>query len=121
MNTEATISEYEERLRRAQLTSDIAELSLLLDDKLVFSALDGSVIGKADDLNLHRSPGFRITRMEVVERKIQSYENAAVVNVLMDASAEFGDTTRTDKIRYIRVWSRFPDGWRIIAGSMRIE
>lgn len=53
MGIEETIVEWEERLRLAQLKSDIVELSILLDENMVFSALDGSVIGKRDDLNLH--------------------------------------------------------------------
>ena len=121
MNIEATIADLEERLRQAQLASNIDELSALLNDNLIFSALDGSVIGKADDLNLYRSGDFHITKMDVLNRTIQCHENAAVVNVLMDASAQFGDTTQSDKIRYIRVWYKAPIGWRIISGSMRIE
>lgn len=121
MSTESTIASGEERLRLAQLKSDIDELSALLDDTLLFSALDGSVVGKIEDLNLHRSSEFRIAKMDMIDRQIQCYENAAVVNVLMDTSAEIGGVSQSNKIRYIRVWYRFSDGWRIISGSMRAE
>lgn len=121
MSTDATISNLEERLRSAQLKSDTNELSLLLDDSLVFSALDGAVAGKIDDISLHKSPDFRITRMNVIDREIRCHENAAIVNVLMDAAAEFGGSLQSNNIRYIRVWYRFSDGWRIISGSMRLE
>src|SRR5690606_23834959 len=52
---ESAIWACEERLRIAQLESDVAELARLLDDELMFTALDGSVVGKRDDLELHRS------------------------------------------------------------------
>jgi hypothetical protein len=121
MSIKSVIDSYEERLRVAQLKSDIDELSILLDDTLVFSALDGSVVGKMDDLNLHKSSQFRISKIDLIERKIQCYKNAAVVNALMDVSAEIGGVTQSNKLRYIRVWYRFHNGWRIISGSMRAE
>lgn len=121
MSIEKTIIGYEERLRLAQLGSDVEELNNLLADALIFSAWDGSIVGKDDDLNLHRSPEFRITKMDVIDRKIICFDGSAIVNVLMDASAEFGGETENKTFRYVRVWHEFPDGWRIISGFMRVE
>lgn len=120
MGNENEIIEYEERLRLAQLKSDIDELLLLVDDAIVFSGLDGSIIGKEDDLNLHKNPDFKISKMDVIERNIVSFDNTVVVNVLMDAAAHFGQDIQQEKIRYIRVWHKFSNGWRIISGNMRI-
>lgn len=121
MSIEAIITEYEERLRLAQFKSDINELAVLIDDGIIFSAMDGSIVGKEDDLSLHKSPDFRITKLDVIERKIESFEHSAVVSTLMAVSALFGSNEQNDKIRYIRVWHKFPEGWRIISGSMRAE
>ncbi len=121
MNIEQAISELEERLRKAQLNSDLKELSALIDDNLVFSGLDGAIIGKEDDLNLHKSEDFRISQMDLIERKIQPFGTTVVVNTLMGATAIIGGEIQSDKIRYIRVWHHFPEGWRIISGSMSVE
>lgn len=121
MTIEETITGYEERLRLAQLGSDVEELNRLLADALIFSAWDGCVVGKSDDLNLHRSPEFQITRMEVIDRNIVCFDGVAIVNVVMDTSAEFGGNAEDKKIRYVRVWHQFPDGWRIISGFMKME
>ena len=121
MNIEKIIVDLEDRLREAQLEGDIEELSHLIDDDIVFSGLDGSVVGKEDDLNLHKMEEFTITRMNLISREIHQFENTVVVNVLMDACAVFNGQSQADKIRYIRVWHKFPDGWRIISGSMRVE
>ena len=121
MNIEKTIVDLESRLREAQLQSNIEELSCLIDDDIVFSGLDGSVLGKEDDLNLHKLAEFQITRMNLISREIRLFENTVVVNVLMDACAVFNGQPQADKIRYIRVWHKFPDGWRIISGNMRTE
>lgn len=121
MNINETISELEERLRVAQLKSDIEELSALVDENLIFSGLGGRILGKEDDLNLHKSEGFQIAKMDLVERTIQSFETTVVVNTLMDATAVLGGNAQSDKIRYIRVWHKFPEGWRIVSGSMVVE
>ena len=78
-------------------------------------------MGKNDDLNLHRSPEFQITRMEVIDRNIVCFDGVAIVSVVMDTSAEFGENAEDKKIRYVRVWHQFPDGWRIISGFMKME
>ena len=118
---EATITEHEELLRLARLKSDIDELTILIDDGIIFSAMDGGIVGKEDDLNLHKPPDFRITKLDVIERKIKSFDSSVVVSTLIDASALFRTNEQNDKIRYICVWHKFPEGWRIISGSMRAE
>ena len=121
MNTEEIVIELEDRLRSAQLKSDISELSRLLDNQLVFSGLDGSIVSREADLNLHKMDEFKITKMDLISREIHWHENAAVVNTVMDACAEFSGNLQADKIRYIRVWHKSSAGWRVISGSMRLE
>jgi hypothetical protein len=119
MSNEFDISKVEERLRIAQLKGDIDELSLLLDNSLSFTALDGTLVSKLDDLNLHKSPGFSITKMEVISRWAQCFEYTAVVSSLMDVTSTIDGITKNKKIRYIRVWYRFGDDWRVVSGSMK--
>ena len=121
MKIDDAMTEFEERLRVAQLNSDVDELALLLDDNLMFSAINGEIISKKDDITLHKSPGFEITKMDLIDRKIQPFEGVAVVNTLMHVTATIDGNIQSDKLRYIRVWHEFSDGWRIIAGSMHIE
>ncbi|MGV3591757.1 MAG: nuclear transport factor 2 family protein [Gammaproteobacteria bacterium] len=120
MTPEETVIAYEERLRAAQLAGDLTELDALLDADLIFAALDGTVVRKADDLELHRSGTLRILQMDVISREIICFGTTAVVNVAMMASARIVDAVRDDRIRYIRVWHEFPDGWRIVSGSMSL-
>jgi hypothetical protein len=84
---ESCIEEYEEQLRQAQLSSDVAVLERLLDDALVFTALDGSLVGKNADLALHRSGRLRITRMDPVDLRVLHLGTIAVVSVQMEAEA----------------------------------
>jgi ketosteroid isomerase-like protein len=117
---ESMVLDHEERLRIAQLRSDVAELEELLDDELMFTALDGSIVGKNDDLELHRSGRLRITRMEPIERRIMILGNVAVVSAKMSAAASFDGATSEGLLRYTRVWRERADGYRIVAGHMSV-
>ncbi len=119
MSNEFDISKVEERLRIAQLKGDIDELSLLLDNSLSFTALDGTLVSKVDDLNLHKSPNFSITKMNVINRWSQCFEYAAVVSTLMNVTSIIDGITKNQRIRYIRIWYRFGDDWRVVSGSMK--
>jgi ketosteroid isomerase-like protein len=115
---EDAILAREEELRQAQLSGDVAALDRLIDDALVFTALDGRVVGKADDLALHRSGRLRITRMDPADRHILHLGTVAVVSVLMQASAILDGGEVSGPLRYTRVWCERADGWRVVAGHM---
>ena len=108
----------EAALRQAQLAGDVAALDRLLDDALVFTTLDGSVVGKADDLGLHRSGRLRITRMDPGDRRVVHLGAAAVVSVRMEAAATLDGVEIRGPLRYTRVWCERPGGWRVVAGHM---
>lgn len=114
------ILEYEEALRQAQLRSDVEALDRLLDDALVFTSLEGTVVGKADDLAIHRSGRLRITRMDPGDRHIVRLGSTVVVNVRMEAEATFDGVPARNALRYTRVWHERPGGWRVIAGHMSV-
>jgi hypothetical protein len=110
--TDDPILAREEELRRAQLAGDAAALDRLLDDALVFTALDGAVVGKADDLALHRSGRLRVTRMDPGDRHVLRLGTVVVVSVRMEAAATIDGVEVGGPPRYTRVWCERPDGWR---------
>ena len=114
------IKDYENQLRRAQLSSDVGALERLLDDDLVFTALDGSVVGKRDDLELHRSGRLRISKMEPGDLRVLHFGAVAVVNVQMEAEAVLDGVSSSGHLRYTRVWVQRSDGWRIVAGHISV-
>ena len=118
MTLDDEILACEAQLRQAQLTADVTVLDRLIDDRLLFTSIDGTLATKADDLALHRSGRLRITRMDVVDMKILHLEATAVVNVLMNSAAVIDGAEVTAMLRYTRAWHRRPDGWRIVAGHM---
>ena len=112
----------EAELRAAQLAGDVAALDRLLDDALVFTGLDGAVVGKADDLALHRSGRLRITRMDPADVRVVRLGPVAVVSVRMEAAATIDGVAVSGPLRYTRVWAErpggWPGGWRVVAGHM---
>jgi ketosteroid isomerase-like protein len=112
------ILEYEAQLRRAQLGSDVVALTRLLDDALVFTALDGSVVGKNDDLSLHRSGRLRIIKMEPHDCRVLDLGDVTVVSVKMQTEAILDGVKTQGPLRYTRVWRKGAVGWRIVAGHM---
>lgn len=118
MSTEHPVFDCERQLIAAQLASDVAALDRLLADDLIYTGFDGMTGGKADDLGLHRSGKFRITRMDMIEREMRDLGDVAIVIVLMDTAALFEQTPMSKKLRYTRVWARKDGAWRLAAAHL---
>lgn len=116
--TDDPIMRYEAELRAAMLTNDVAALDRLLDDDLVFTALDGTVVGKQDDLEAHRARRLRLTRMEPTDVRVLRCGGTVVVSVEVDHEGTWDGAPVGGRLRYTRVWCERPDGWRIVAGHM---
>jgi hypothetical protein len=108
----------EAALRAAQLAGDVGALDRLLDDGLVVTGLDGAVVGKADDLALHRSGRLKVTRMDPSDTRIVRFGPVAVVSVRMEAAAVVDGAAVSGPLRYTRVWREAPGGRRVVAGHM---
>jgi hypothetical protein len=120
MNIDDEILTCESELRNAQLTGDVAVLDRLLDDQLLFTAIDGRLASKADDLSSHRSGRLRITRMDPLDRRLLHLGATSVVSVRMDAEAVMDGVPVAAMLRYTRVWHKRPEGWRLVAGHMSV-
>ena len=118
MDTVDEILAREAELYRAQLASDVEALDRILDDCLMFTALDGSLVTKNDDLSLHRSGRLRITRMQPIERRMVHLGETTVVSAKMDASALMDGSRMSAVLRYTRVWHKRSGEWRVVAGHM---
>src|SRR5882724_2198150 len=116
MNNDDPIISRENEIRLAQLSGDVPALDRLLDEALIFTALDGTLVTKADDLSLHLSGRVRITKMDPSDRHILMLGPTAVVSVRMETAAVIDGVEVAKTFRYTRVWCERPDGWRVVAG-----
>jgi len=112
------ISRLEDKLRQAMLTSDVATLNELIADTLVFTMIDGSVLGKEDDLAAHRSKALTLTLLEPSDQHIQMYDDVAVVAVRTHMRGTYAGSDFEGVNRYTRVWLRTRGRWQIIAGHV---
>jgi len=118
MSIESEIAALEEQLRVAMLHSDLSVLDTLIADGLLFVAPDGSVVGKAADLELHRSGAQRISRLDFTDLLVRAHGEVAVATVAAVVSGTFKGQPFSGRFRYLRTWARTRAGWQVVAGSV---
>ncbi len=119
MNTLSQIHAHEDRLLAAQIAHDITELDNLIHDDLFFHGPDGSMFTKQMDLEAHRSGQFIIDQLEHLERDIRLLSNDVVLaSVLAETEGQVSGVPAKGRLRYLRVWQRFGNGWKVVGGSM---
>jgi ketosteroid isomerase-like protein len=117
--TDEPILAREAELRLAMLFGDVVALARLIDDALVFTGPDGAVVGKADDLEMHRSGRVRMTTVELGERQIVHLAPSIVLVVVrVELAGTFDGVAFQGPYRYTRIWAERPDGWRIVGGHV---
>ena len=115
---EAVVLALEERLRTAMLRSDVCELESLLSDDLIFMGPDGSVITKAQDIDLHCSGVQRFDYIEWQEIAVNCFGVCAVASVTTQLAGTLRDRPFEGRFRYVRFWASSSTGWRVLGGSV---
>ncbi|MDA0573779.1 nuclear transport factor 2 family protein [Burkholderia gladioli] len=116
MNGIEIIARYEAALRDAMLANDVVTLSELIDDDLVFTAPDGQVLSKDDDLDAHRARLLRLHRLDIIETRSRRVGEMVVTVTKADLAGHFGSTPIDGQFAYTRLWRASGERWRVIAG-----
>ena len=120
-HSESQIAELEERLRKAMLSSDVAELDVLIAPELLFTNYLGQLVSKQQDLDIHQSGSLKFTELTPSDQRIQLYEGFSVVSVQMHLQGSFGGTPMDEHIRFTRVWSISSAGFlQIVVGHASV-
>jgi uncharacterized protein YndB with AHSA1/START domain len=114
----STVHAAEQALRSAQLRGDVATLSKLIDDRLLFTGPDGLLYSKGDDLAAHRAGDIRIEQLEPREEHVLELGDIVVVSVRMDMRGSFKGRPFAGPARYTRVWRLTDRGWKVVAGHV---
>jgi Domain of unknown function (DUF4440) len=117
MSDIASLRSAEESLQRAQLTSDVGELDRLLHPDLTFVGPDGSVSGKADDLETHRTGAIRFERSEPEDLVVRVNDGVGVTVLTARLKGAFQGQEFDGRMRYTRAWARSDVGWRVVAAQ----
>lgn len=109
----------ERRLQQAQLTSDVAALDRLIDDRLVFTGPDGGLYSKQDDLHAHRSGQQSMTRVDEEDLAVLVVGSTGVTWFLGTLEGTLAGEPFLARVRYTRTWILDEDsGWRLIAAHV---
>jgi uncharacterized protein DUF4440 len=117
MSDVTSLRAAEESLQRAQLTSDVAELDRLLHPDLTFVGPDGSVSGKADDLEIHRTGGIRFELSEPEDLVVRVNDGVGVTVLTARLKGAFQGQEFDGRMRYTRAWAQSDAGWRVVAAQ----
>ena len=114
------IVELEARLREAQLSANVAELTALIDDDLLFAGPDGQLATKQQDLAAHRSGVVRFREHVPEELRVRRVGlNVAVTSLRARLAVEVMGTLDRGTYRYTRVWARdAAQHWRVVGGHV---
>lgn len=116
MNSIAEVEEREEALRKAMLSSDVVALSSLIDEGLVFTGPDGTVLNKAQDLSAHEAGLLKLSKLEFTDRCIKPVGDMILVATKANLTGSFGGMSIDGHYAYTRLWFRASGQWRVIAG-----
>jgi predicted amino acid racemase len=117
--TIADIERLEDRLRKAMLESDVAELDRLLSERLRFVTLEGANVGKAADLALHRSRAIHLSALTPLDHHVELCgAETALVNVAVEMAGSVNGVVFSGRFRYTRVWREEGGRIQVLAGQV---
>ncbi len=108
----------ERALQAAMRTSDVDALDRLLHPDLLAVAPDGSLVGKAADLESHRSGVFEIRSLEEESLEVVVSGDTAVTFVVLDVQGSISGEDASGRMRYTRTWTRDGGAWRVLAAHI---
>lgn len=117
MNIKTEIEELERKLLSAIKNVDLDTLEELLHHDLIFNSPTGASINREDDLETYRSGKMIVKNIVATDQTINIIEGVAVVAVTIQLEANFDKHSINGNYRYLRVWKKLDDGWKIIGGS----
>ncbi len=77
---QAQVIEAEQRLRQAQISSDVRVLDELVAPELIFTSHFGQLVHKEEELVFHRSDVLRLKEAVPSEEYSQRHEGFAVIS-----------------------------------------
>ena len=118
MSPEAAVLARESDLLTAMRTSNADLLDELLHDDLLFNGPTGETATKALDLANYRTGNINLHTVEASDPRVSTIGDDVVVAVTVLLRGSYLGQALDGRARYLRVWKRFGDGWKVIAGSV---
>lgn len=120
--TKELITQLEQSLVEAIKDNDVRFLDQALHDDLLFIAPNGQLITKVMDLDSHRAGEMIVEQITVTIEDISIIDDTAIVVIVYDTKGTMLGKPIEGKFKYIRVWKRFAEGFKVVGGScLRLE
>lgn len=108
----------EARLVAAMKASDADALDALLHDGLLFNGPTGETATKTMDLANYRSGGVKLSVVEPSDYTLSAIDDDVIVAVTVRLEGDYLGQRVVGRFRYLRVWKRYGESWRVIGGSV---
>jgi hypothetical protein len=115
--TKKDVIDAENKLFRAQISSDVDILDELLHDDLLAVAPNGEIVTKEMDLSAHRAKTMTIEDASTEINEIRISADTAISIVTMTAKGTMMGTPLEGQFRYFRVWQRFDNTLKVVGAS----
>ncbi|MDP9049618.1 MAG: nuclear transport factor 2 family protein [Acidobacteriota bacterium] len=108
------VEQLEEVWRTAVMNGDADAMDKLLSEDYVGITMAGQVVTKSQQLDRMRKRSLVVAKMEFEDVKVKLIGSTAIVTCLGEVEGTNDGDPMHGKFRYIRVYSRLPNGtWKI--------
>jgi ketosteroid isomerase-like protein len=112
---EIQIRQLERAWNQAEANQQITEVANLVDDTLVYTDYDGSIMNKSEYLKWVAAPDQKADHLFDEGMTVHVYGNAAVVNGIYRESGTNKGKKYVIRSRYTDTWIRYGSIWRCVA------
>lgn len=111
------INQCEDNFLQALRTANLNLLEGFVHDKLIYNNAFGDVLTKEEDREGFKSANPKIEKVDCIEREIQVFDDTAIVTTVIYLKALFGENMVEGKTRFLRVWKKIDNNWKIIGAA----
>jgi ketosteroid isomerase-like protein len=115
MTEDDAVLAADDRRLKAMIAADVDALDRLFADELIVVHGNGVREDKSAHLESYRSGRLRYRTIERSETQIAVTGNVAVVCALLNVEVTIGGENKSSPVRYMGVWIKGADGWRMLA------
>jgi ketosteroid isomerase-like protein len=112
---EIQIRQLERAWNQAEANQQVKEVSNLVDDTLVYTDYDGSIMNKSEYMKWVAAPEQKADHLFDEGMTVHVYANAAVVNGVYRESGTNKGKKYVIRSRYTDTWIRYGSIWRCVA------
>jgi len=114
MSSSEEIMALEQRRRAAMVAADVAELSELFADDLMWIHATARADTKQGLLATIESGKTKYLSIDCSEETVRFYDAVAAVSGIADVTAEIAGEHRVLQSRFTILWHRQPEGWKVV-------